>query len=187
VASDPADEMSAPARAGVAAAFGRTIAPADLAPAGDGGTFWQWAGWKARERLRILRQIIAPARTAHPHLSWLMVFPMTATSAPHRALSDYGMDLFEARLAGVDQFGLLVSGTDVAGAAGAVRELTTRLGSSASVVAVVRTVDAAGRPVEASDLDRLTRVLAGLSGVGVLSTSGEFRRSVALTRTATGP
>lgn len=187
VATDPADEMNAAARAGFAAAFGRSVAPADLSPTTKGGAFWRWAGWKVRERLQILRRVVEPARAAYPRLGWCMVFPMTAASAPHRALGDYGLDALEARLAGVDQFGLLVDGTDALGAAAAARALATRLGSAAGVTVVIRTVDAAGRPVAAAELERFTRALAELPGVGVLSTRGAFRRAVALTKTVAGP
>lgn len=66
--------------------------------------FWRWAGWKARERLRILDRLKRALRAASPTLQFALELHREAVTDPVQALVQYGEDLLEAKRSRFDVY-----------------------------------------------------------------------------------
>lgn len=181
--SEPTDELNDRARQGFSDVFQKALAISDLVPDESGrhqAIYWKWVGWKSRERSLLLKAVMEPVRRNFPDLFWMVVLPIDAVTNPQGALSRYGVDLFETRLAGVDYLGLLLTQADLGepreSVIGAMNELTGRIRSPSSVVAVILTVDVdSGIPLSQGDANRLSGAIDRVPGIGVLSTATRFR------------
>lgn len=66
--------------------------------------FWKWTGWKARERTRILVELIETLRASNPYLQFGVEIHLQSLFAPLYALVEYGEDWVEMAQAPVDVF-----------------------------------------------------------------------------------
>ena len=58
--------------------------------------FWKWAGWKARERLRILRTLVEAVRVHLPHLRFGLEVQLQSVADPVHGLVHFAEDWVEA-------------------------------------------------------------------------------------------
>lgn len=66
--------------------------------------FWKWVGWKARERIRILEQVMRSLQKRSPTLQFGLELHRECVTDPVKALVHYGEDLLEAKERGFDFF-----------------------------------------------------------------------------------
>jgi len=85
---------------------GRTAPPPELS-----GTplFWKWTGWKNRQALGHVAEVIKAVRTRYPAVDWIRIIPMSAVTQPHVALARSGIDLLEEKTHGFDYFAIALS------------------------------------------------------------------------------
>ena len=91
----------------------RTVFPADFEsvvrlPA----VFWKWAGWKARERLRIIRSLVRTLRVRLPHLEFGVTLHPQSVTAPVRGLIHFAEDWVDVAREPFDIFLIKVEGPD---------------------------------------------------------------------------
>ncbi len=58
--------------------------------------FWKWAGWKARERLRILRNLVAAVRVHLPHVRFGLEVQLQSVADPLHGLVHFAEDWVDA-------------------------------------------------------------------------------------------
>jgi hypothetical protein len=95
---------------------------------------WQWLGWRSREMMRIMKDLIHPILEKHPHFDWGILFPIETVTTPHLAMADTGLDLLEAKRLGVDYFG--IRGTDGRLDPDLVAAVSDRIGEPVRIVLV---------------------------------------------------
>lgn len=79
----------------------------DLGPESVGTPlFWRWAGWKNREVLNRLAEVIKRVRGGYPGLDWVYIVSADSVMRPSLALARSGADLLEAKQHGFDYFGI---------------------------------------------------------------------------------
>ena len=66
--------------------------------------FWKWSGWKARERLRSLRDLVQTLRVRLPHLEFGMTLHSQSITNPVRGLIHFGEDWIDATRGPFDRF-----------------------------------------------------------------------------------
>ncbi|HZS10997.1 MAG TPA: hypothetical protein VFA38_02025, partial [Nitrospirales bacterium] len=112
--------------------------------------FWRWTGWKARERMKVLGQLVRTVRAKYPAMLFAMDVHAEAGQDPVAALLQYSEDALEAKLNGLDVFVVRrpVGATPVPAA---VRRLTDVIGDPRRVWVTV--------PVSDLDPERLNRAL----------------------------
>ena len=66
--------------------------------------FWKWAGWKARERLRIIRSLVQTLRVRLPHLEFGMTLQPASITDPVRGMIDFAEDWVDAGRGTFDRF-----------------------------------------------------------------------------------
>ena len=59
--------------------------------------FWRWAGWKARESLKVMDRLRGAMRKQSPRLRFALEVHPEAITNPVEALAQYGEDLLEAK------------------------------------------------------------------------------------------
>ncbi len=77
--------------------------------------FWKWAGWKSRERLRVLRELMQSVREQFPHLQFGVEIHQESLHAPVYALANFSEDWVEMAHAPFDFFVTRVADTFNAG------------------------------------------------------------------------
>lgn len=108
----PRDGFTAFALRGFQRDFGKALAPSQLFPgareAGSGAAyapeFWRWAGWKARERVKILARLVRMMRQQAPELQVALEIHPESINDPVTALVQVGEDLLEAKRSGFELF-----------------------------------------------------------------------------------
>ena len=101
----PYDGLSSFALGGFQGDFSRPLDPAELflAAPGDAGRskfrpeFWQWMGWKARERVNVLDRLARAMRLKNPALHVALEVHREAVMKPVAALVRYAEDLLESK------------------------------------------------------------------------------------------
>ena len=101
----PYDGLSTFALRGFQRDFSRALDPAELFLAAPGENerskfrpeFWQWMGWKARERVNILERFVRAMRLRNPHLYVALEVHREAVMKPVTALVRYAEDLLESK------------------------------------------------------------------------------------------
>ena len=119
---DAWEGFSPAAQAGFLQDFGESITPermvttslaggkADLMPESSGTPlFWKWSGWKNREVLSRLAEVMKTVRGRYPNLDWVRIVSPSAVTQPHIALARSGVDLLEEKQHGFDYFGIALS------------------------------------------------------------------------------
>lgn len=89
--------------------------------------FWRWAGWKAREVLKVVQRLTRAMRAQAPKLRFALELHPESVTGPVDALVQYGEDLLEAKRVRFDYFlvasppasGAVISGTPTGPGAGA--------------------------------------------------------------------
>ena len=121
--------------------------------------FWKWAGWKARERLRIIRSLVRTLRVRLPHLEFGMTLHLQSVTDPVRGLIHFAEDWIDAARGPFDMFLIKVEGSDPK----AVRSISQ--GSSRGfsetgdqMAAVVKIVEHLGKP------EKIWTILPGRTG-----------------------
>ena len=76
----------------------------DLTVPAYSNMFWKWAGWKARERLRVMSELVVLLREANPHLQFGVEFHPESLYAPVYALANFSEDWVETTHASFDFF-----------------------------------------------------------------------------------
>ena len=66
--------------------------------------FWKWAGWKARERLRVMTELVRELRNADPHLQFGLEIHPESLFAPVFALANFSEDWVDTAQAPFDFF-----------------------------------------------------------------------------------
>ena len=66
--------------------------------------FWKWAGWKARERLRIVQNLVQTLRVRLPHLEFCMTLQPESITDPVRGMIDFAEDWVDAGRGTFDRF-----------------------------------------------------------------------------------
>lgn len=66
--------------------------------------FWKWAGWKARNRLRVMTELVQDLREAVPHLQFGLEIHPESVYAPVYALANFSEDWVETAQAPFDFF-----------------------------------------------------------------------------------
>ena len=74
--------------------------------------FWKWAGWKARERLRIIRSLVQTLRVRLPHLEFGMTLQPQSVTDPMRGLIHFAEDWIDVAREPFDMFLVRVEGSD---------------------------------------------------------------------------
>ena len=74
--------------------------------------FWKWAGWKARERLRIIRSLVRTLRVRLPHLEFGMTVQPQSVTDPMRGLIHFAEDWIDVARGPFDMFLIRVEGSD---------------------------------------------------------------------------
>ncbi|MYD31895.1 MAG: hypothetical protein F4201_00620 [Nitrospira sp. SB0677_bin_15] len=74
--------------------------------------FWKWAGWKARERLRIIRSLVETLRVRLPHLEFGMTLQPQSVTEPMRGLIHFAEDWIDVARGPFDMFLVKVEGPD---------------------------------------------------------------------------
>ena len=74
--------------------------------------FWKWAGWKARERLRIVRRLVQTLRVRLPHLEFGMTLQPQSVTDPMRGLIHFAEDWIDVARGPFDMFLVRVEGSD---------------------------------------------------------------------------
>jgi hypothetical protein len=74
--------------------------------------FWKWAGWKARERLRIIRSLVQALRVRLPHLEFGMTLQPQSVTDPIRGLIHFAEDWIDVTRGPFDMFLIRVEGSD---------------------------------------------------------------------------
>ncbi len=91
--------------------FGIQLDPSELFPVASGtqsvrpqypSEFWRWAGWKARERLKVMERLAQAMRRQSPKLKFAIEVHPEAIHDPVEALVWYGEDLLEVKHGGFD-------------------------------------------------------------------------------------
>ena len=80
--------------------------------------FWRWAGWKNREYLNILDDVMVAVRQQHPGARFGIELHADTMADPRRALVRYTEDFLESRRRSFDRFIVAVSERGVHGVAG---------------------------------------------------------------------
>jgi hypothetical protein len=118
----PWEGLGAKARAAFELDFGEGLEPDRLnAPAGSAGLkasapevsgtplFWKWSGWKNRQIIGHMAEVMKTVRDRYPLVDWVRVVPVSAVTQPQVALARSGIDLLEEKLHGFDYFAIAVS------------------------------------------------------------------------------
>lgn len=109
--------------------------------------FWKWAGWKARERLRIVQNLVQRLRARLPHLEFGMTLRLESITDPIRGMLDFAEDWVDVGRGPFDRFLLTVEGPDFAVVHPTAQGSSTGLpGSSDDEVAVAKLVQYLGKP-----------------------------------------
>ena len=66
--------------------------------------FWKWAGWKARERLRILRNVVRTLRVRFPHLEFGITLQSRSVTDPIQGLLHFAEDWIDVARGPFDVF-----------------------------------------------------------------------------------
>ncbi len=66
--------------------------------------FWKWAGWKSRERLRVMKTLMQSVREQFPHLQFGVEIHQESLHAPVYALANFSEDWVEMAQAPFDFF-----------------------------------------------------------------------------------
>lgn len=74
--------------------------------------FWKWAGWKARERLRIIRSLVQTLRVHLPHLEFGMTVQPQSVTDPVQGLIHFAEDWIDVVRGPFDMFLVRVEGSD---------------------------------------------------------------------------
>lgn len=74
--------------------------------------FWKWAGWKARERLRIIRSLVQRLRVRLPHLEAGMTLHPQSVIDPIQGLIHFAEDWIDVTRGPFDVFVIRVEGSD---------------------------------------------------------------------------
>ena len=91
----------------------RAVLPADFESAVHlPAVFWKWAGWKARERLRIIRSLVQTLRVRLPHLEFGMTLQPQSVIDPVRGLIHFSEDWIDVARGPFDMFLIRVGGPD---------------------------------------------------------------------------
>jgi hypothetical protein len=90
----------------VAASAGRKIPTPE-----SSGTplFWKWTGWKNRQVLGQMAEVVKAVRSRYPLVDWVRVVPLSAVTQPQVALARSGIDLLEEKMHGFDYFAIASS------------------------------------------------------------------------------
>ncbi|HUK57049.1 MAG TPA: outer membrane protein assembly factor BamD [Nitrospiria bacterium] len=182
----PWEGFSPTARAAFLLDFGEVLRPDRLiaasdppgrkAPAPESAwtpLFWQWTGWKNRQVLSHMAEIIKAVRNRYPSVEWVRVVPASAVTQPNVALARSGIDLLEEKLRGFDYFGIAVSADS---------------GPDNPLVVLDRAVDLIGDPKRVIALVPMTQAQWAVShsgdfqGAGLLLTEAAEAPKTPLTR-----
>ncbi len=74
--------------------------------------FWKWAGWKARERSRIIRSLVRTLRVRLPHLAFGITLHPQSVTEPMRGLIHFAEDWIDVARGPFDLFLIKVEGLD---------------------------------------------------------------------------
>lgn len=74
--------------------------------------FWKWAGWKARERLRIVQSLVRTLRVRLPHLEFGITLQPQSVTAPIRGLIYFAEDWVDVARGPFDMFVIGIEGSD---------------------------------------------------------------------------
>ena len=74
--------------------------------------FWKWTGWKARERLRIIRSLVQTLRVRLPHLEFGMTLQPQSVTDPMQGLIHFAEDWIDVARGPFDMFLVRVEGSD---------------------------------------------------------------------------
>ena len=74
--------------------------------------FWKWAGWKARERLRSLRDLVQALRVRLPHLEFGMTLQSRSITNPVRGLIHFAEDWVDVTRGPFDRFLITIEEPD---------------------------------------------------------------------------
>lgn len=74
--------------------------------------FWKWAGWKARERLRSIRDLVQALRAHLPHLEFGMSLQSQSITNPVRGLIFFAEDWVDLAREPFDRFLITIEGTE---------------------------------------------------------------------------
>ena len=76
--------------------------------------FWKWAGWKARERYRIIQSLVQTLRVRLPHLEFGITLQPQSVTAPVRGLIHFAEDWGDVARGPFDMFVIRIDGSDPA-------------------------------------------------------------------------
>ena len=72
--------------------------------------FWKWAGWKSRERLRIVQSLVQALRVRLPHLEFGVTLKSPSLTDPMRGLIHFAEDWVAVARAPFDRFLIAIEG-----------------------------------------------------------------------------
>jgi hypothetical protein len=166
----PWEGLSPKARAASDLDFGEGLEPERLiAPAGPSGRkisapeisgtplFWKWTGWKNRQIVGHLAEVIKTVRDRYPLVDWVRVVPVSALTQPQVALARSGIDVLEEKMHGIDYFAIPVS---------------TDSGTDNPLLVLDRMVDLIGDPKRVIALIPMTQAPWAVSHIGEFQGAG---------------
>jgi hypothetical protein len=104
--------------------------------------FWKWAGWKNREVLKRLEEVVGRVREHYPGLDLIRIIPASAVLQPQIALARSGLDLLEEKQHGFDYFATAFPGDRTQdGPFELLNRLIDLIGDPKRVIALVPSVD----------------------------------------------
>ena len=126
----------------------RAVAATD---AGSGvqlpAVFWKWAGWKARERLRSLGDLVRTLRARLSHLEFGMTLQAKSITNPVQGLIHFGEDWIDVTRGPFDRFLITIQGPDSTLARQTAQSSPTGLPESHDdMAAVMKVVEHLGKP-----------------------------------------
>jgi hypothetical protein len=71
--------------------------------------FWKWTGWKNRQVLGHIAEVMKAVRSRYPTVDWVRIVPISAVTQPQVALARSGIDLLEEKTRGFDYFAIASS------------------------------------------------------------------------------
>ena len=121
--------------------------------------FWKWAGWKARERNRIIQRLVQTLRVRLPHLEFGVTLQPQSVTDPVRGLIHFAEDWGDVARGPFDMFVIRIEGSDPAVVHPISKGSPTGFSeNNDGVTAVAEMAEHLGKP------EKIWTILAGRSG-----------------------
>lgn len=108
--------------------------------------FWKWAGWKARERLRLFQNVVETLRDRLPHLQFGIEVQLQSVADPVHGLVHFAEDWIDVTHGSFDVFVTVLHGSRASATRAAARDSSTPGSEARDVSLIERMARHLGRP-----------------------------------------